>query len=145
MGTNLYNSLKKQYIDVFAQEKVTELMTRPLAFLPPDVVKRQAAIEAQDEIDLLEKRLTKGIELVQEQKSSLCRMDQELLEKNLEKIMNFLDSFTTAEDLQTLVSTWVSSDRALTLTDDFYNLLKHIGSELLVNKKDNEASAIPAG
>lgn len=139
MNNNLLDTIQKQYINAFAEEKVGESLVRPLALQSPSTVRRQAIIDAQNDINFFQKRLTRGVELIQELRVTLSNIDQESLHQNLEKIMQFLESFISCDELQAAADTWASSDRALILSDEFYILLNRMGSELLVNKRNNEA------
>jgi tetratricopeptide (TPR) repeat protein len=138
MKSKIFDYEIEKYINTYADEKEAESLMRPFALLSNEAFKQRAAMEARNDVHLMQKRLTNGVELMQDQKIIPSSVDQELLRENLEKIMQLINSFTNSEELEAVANTWASPDRTFNLSDDFYHLLVRMGSELIVQKREKE-------
>ncbi len=54
--------------------------------------------------------------------------------------MQYLFSFNNFQEIKTATSTWSLPDRPLHLSDDFYHLLTFIGSQVIRDKRYEEAA-----
>jgi len=142
MNSGLFNSVKEQYIKAFAEEKVAELLVRSLSFISPNTLRNQASMEAQKELEHIQRKLISGFKLIKQKVSMLSIGDQEVIQLNLEKVMQSLGSLTCLEEIKSTTDTWGSASRSLSLSNDFYDLLRLIGVQVENDKRYEEAADI---